>query len=360
MLTRGYGLDPQLAGQVRRANSKDGGGLDLSHGRVLMSTFTFNSLLHPSSSSHQPFIMIGVALSSSARSLRTTRSLGSLRAAVATPSAAVPPLPQARTLVSTVLLTRETYDKRNVAQLKDECKQRGLTTSGRRADIVARLLNDDARQNGSGIREEPAAKTTHRRTNSSLASLRGSDAPSSSSSSSGGKNAPSKKTTASPPSPNDSTLADSPTARSPVDAHTVTSGTGASISTPEDIQPGEVSHAGQPLGQGQPAISSKEKLDASSNPPGVPPQKEPSHHPTTFKVEVPSEPVEEKHGPEIVSRRSADRDVGTLNTHTTPSPSPAAHRHNVHPPRARARRRTPRSQAHDCGLGDVGRGQPRL
>lgn len=270
--------------------------------------------------------MINTAISSGARGLRTSRSLGALRSAAAsqhvaaTAAVAPPPLPSCRTLVSTVLLSRDAYDNRNVAQLKEECKTRGLVTSGRRADIVTRLLNDDAHVNGSGLREEAPPKKTAtsskglRRTNSSLASLRGGGggkgkgkgsaaaaASSSATASSPSQSSSTEKKTASAPKPE----TPAPTAESSPTEHTVT-GEGASIPHPTTIRPGQVAQAGQAPESTQASVSSietPEKLQPDSNPPGVPPQKEPSHHPETFRVELPFEQVAAEQGPAVVSRR---------------------------------------------------------
>ncbi|CAO1625539.1 unnamed protein product [Parajaminaea phylloscopi] len=277
--------------------------------------------------------MIASALATSTRSLRTSRSLGALRAAAnaqqpANSAPALPPLPlpaHVRSLVSSVLLSRDAYDKKNVTQLKDECKQRGLTVTGRRADIVARLLNDDAKQNGSGLRqEEPSqkARSTHRRTNSSLASLRGKDAsPAASSSSKGSKSsAPSASTSpASPASAPGSSSSPAPTAPASSPAtHTPTAGKKASISHPESIKPGQIAHAGQQQSPNQGGtIATPQKLDPDSNPPGVPPQKEPSP-PTTFRVEVPYEQVAPPRGPEIP--------IVTMYTRREPTQEPAVER----------------------------------
>ena len=74
-------------------------------------------------------------------------------------------------------------------------------------------------------------------------------------------------------------------------------GDGASIAQPKDIQPGAV--AAPAFLNTDAGIVAPEILEADSNPPGVPPAKEPEH-PETFKVEIPYEPEEVVPGPEIV------------------------------------------------------------
>ena len=73
-----------------------------------------------------------------------------------------------RHLVSSVLLTKEAYDARKVPDLKSELKQRGLSTTGKRDELIRRLLQDDARKAGSFADAAPQAQ----RTKSTLASLR--------------------------------------------------------------------------------------------------------------------------------------------------------------------------------------------
>lgn len=255
--------------------------------------------------------LVNAPRSSSASALRPTRSLGALRStaasqAVAATGAAAPPVPY-RGLVSTVLLTRESYDAKNVQQLKAECKQRGLTTSGKRADIVARLLNDDAQLSGSGLTTEPQSAPSSRpstahagaqRGNASLASLRGpkekqkqQQQPAAATPAKG----TAKKPAPAPERPSPATEA------SPASA-TLQEG-GASIPHPPSIKPGQVQAPGLQTSSTDAGISSPDsKLSPDSNPPGVPPQNEPNV-PQTFKVDIPYEQPTVERGPEIVSRQ---------------------------------------------------------
>lgn len=56
-----------------------------------------------------------------------------------------------RTFVSTVLLTSEGYDTKPVAELKGLLRQRGLATSGRKAELIARLKQSDMTRAGSSL-----------------------------------------------------------------------------------------------------------------------------------------------------------------------------------------------------------------
>lgn len=249
--------------------------------------------------------------------LRSSRSLGALRSSAAAPSH-IPALPatavHSRSLVSTVLLSQEAYNKLNVNQLKAECKQRGLSTSGRKSDLLHRLNTDDAHRHGGPMPEDkmPLAK---KRENSSLASLRGKEESASGdkkgaskkASSSASASAPSKaepKTAASPKTTAPAPESPAPTTEASPAGVQPTLGEGASISHPPEIKPGQVQAAGQEATQAasQEGISAPEKLDPSSNPPGVPPQNEPAH-PVTFKVQIPYEQPKPVPGPEIVSTK---------------------------------------------------------
>ncbi|KAK0548613.1 hypothetical protein OC845_003482 [Tilletia horrida] len=70
---------------------------------------------------------------------------------------------QRRSLTSTVLLTRtrEQYEAKKIPDLKDELRHRGLATSGRRDELVRRLLNDDVKRAGSNntLPPSPSAST---------------------------------------------------------------------------------------------------------------------------------------------------------------------------------------------------------
>lgn len=301
--------------------------------REELTAWKLNLLIFPSVIHHHPFhstssslpfssraecmIMLRTAITNAPRSsgglLRPTRSLGSLRATAAAQSQQqpmVPPVPS-RNLVSSVLLSRDAYDRQNVNQLKGELKTRGLTTSGRRAELVIRLLNDDAQRSGSGLVLDniPAKEPKLRRGKASLASLRGKDGgktgtqassatptnklandPSSTSSSASNSSAP-----AAPSSPTPKTEASPPTS-----SGTPIVGEGATISHPPEIKPGDTVSPSLNVIDGK--VQVPEKLPSASGPPGVPPQKEPDH-PETFKINIPYEELAELPGPDIVSRQ---------------------------------------------------------
>lgn len=60
-------------------------------------------------------------------------------------------VPPSRSLVSTVLLTNEGYDTKQVTELRALLRQRGLTTSGRKAELVQRLKQSDMARAGSTL-----------------------------------------------------------------------------------------------------------------------------------------------------------------------------------------------------------------
>ncbi|CAD6954846.1 unnamed protein product [Tilletia controversa] len=230
--------------------------------------------------------------------------------------------PQHRTLTSTVLLTRtrEQYEARRMPELKDELRQRGLATSGKRDELVRRLLNDDVRRAGSNVvLESPSAagvsvrtKTTqasttkggaprtpptsdsatpNASTSSSLASLRAQSSPQTSSTANKGKEQPG----AAPPTP--------PTPPPETDASTPTAGDAAADEGTAVI----------------PGVSSPQiKGPVSSNPPGVPPQREaarsaaagtaarggpfggfPDSKVPSFNIKIPYEEAQPEEGPKI-------------------------------------------------------------
>ncbi|WFD20303.1 hypothetical protein MCAP1_002547 [Malassezia caprae] len=63
---------------------------------------------------------------------------------------AMPPA-HTRSLVSTVLLTAEGYESKQVVELRAILRQRGLTTSGRKAELVQRLKQSDMKRAGSTL-----------------------------------------------------------------------------------------------------------------------------------------------------------------------------------------------------------------
>ncbi|KAL4398817.1 poly(A)+ mRNA export from nucleus protein [Malassezia pachydermatis] len=65
---------------------------------------------------------------------------------------------QARTFVSTVLLTNEGYEKKQVTELRAMLRQRGLTTTGRKAELIQRLKQNDMARSGSSLATAGVAK----------------------------------------------------------------------------------------------------------------------------------------------------------------------------------------------------------
>lgn len=63
---------------------------------------------------------------------------------------AAPPVP-ARSLVSTVLLTAEGYESKQVTELRALLRQRNLASSGRKAELVQRLKQNDMQRAGSTL-----------------------------------------------------------------------------------------------------------------------------------------------------------------------------------------------------------------
>lgn len=180
-------------------------------------------------------------------------------------------LPAQRSLVSTVLLSRDAYESRRVAELKAELKNRGLSTNGRRSELVERLLNDDTQKAGSNANNASGA-----RAKSTLAQLRKDEG-----------------TASSKPGPSTA----GPTGQQAASEE--------AVPHPPEIQPGMVVSAGMEATPAAvtpaPGVSSPATVQSvQGNPPGVPPQKTPSP-PETFKVEIPYEKEVPEAGPEIVS-----------------------------------------------------------
>lgn len=75
----------------------------------------------------------------------------------------MPPV-HTRSLVSTVLLTAEGYESKQVVELRAILRQRGLTTSGRKAELVQRLKQSDVKRAGSTLAvASPAAPKAPRK-----------------------------------------------------------------------------------------------------------------------------------------------------------------------------------------------------
>ena len=102
--------------------------------------------------------------------IKHTMSSPSLRAvcintppACATGSFVPAPSGQSRSLVSSVLLTAEGYESRQVTELRAMLRQRGLATSGRKAELVQRLKQNDMVRAGSTLASSTPSteKTRH-------------------------------------------------------------------------------------------------------------------------------------------------------------------------------------------------------
>ncbi|KAK0534375.1 hypothetical protein OC835_002702 [Tilletia horrida] len=184
---------------------------------------------------------------------------------------------QHRSLSSTVLFTRtrEEYNAKRVTDLKDELRQRGLATSGKRDELVRRLLNDDVRRAGSNnTLDEPHTTTVRSKSTAaspsssspSLASLRAqSKGGSTSTSTSTGKKTNNKDI---PPNPTPPPPAE-PSAKDDI-AATVTD-TSKVISAGIAVDKAAV--AGDGAAAVVPGVSSpKITQPVDSNPPGVPPE----------------------------------------------------------------------------------------
>jgi SAP domain len=244
--------------------------------------------------------------------LRSVKSSGALRAAG---SASFRSL-QHRTLVSSVLLTKDAYDSRKVTDLKSELKQRGLPLNGKRDDLIKRLLQDDARRAGSGASapgRNVAAEITSVavRGKSTLASLRDgekSQEPAKKANTAGataGGSTSGGAASSSIPDPNASkdekaeSLANASAGDLVIDPTAVVSGRSGST---------------QRVGNAKLIADEVEPVKApESNPPGIPPSELPNV-PPTFNVNIPYEQPPVDLGPEIVSVRASS--VHTSLRHT--------------------------------------------
>lgn len=178
-----------------------------------------------------------------------------------------------RTLVSSVLLSRDAYDAEKVANLKTELKQRGLSTNGKRADLIRRLLEDDKQKSGGS--PAPSTPSSVTQPKARMAST--------------------KRATKSESSPKE--------ARPAMSAGNVgvDGSAGPTVSHPPDMEPGQVSsNLGDAIERG---IVPEKPVPVEANPPGVPPQSTPTA-PVTFEVKIPYEAEVPDAGPEIVSGRS--------------------------------------------------------
>ncbi len=221
----------------------------------------------------------------------------SAAAVAAAPVWALRELQQSRGLVSSVLLTKDAYNERRVTELKTELKARGLTTSGRRDELIGRLLQDDARKAGSNAAEPPAVPQQQTRRASSksspsLASLRGNDAKKGE-----------KQADKSSSSSNTSSLpkADASKDEKAAKLAQADAKEGDLVIDPSSIVSAR-SGATQTVGGNTKLIADEiaEVKAPESNPPGVPPSEMP-RVPETFNIKIPYEKPVPVAGPEVVS-----------------------------------------------------------
>lgn len=163
-----------------------------------------------------------------------------------------PPLPS-RAFVSSVLLTRDAYESKRVAELKSELKQRGLTTSGKRTDLIQRLLEHDQNK----LKVLPTAVPAKRAARTRSATT---DA---------------KTGHAHDVAPQHSAGVVGANAK------------GATVSHPPNMEPGQVSANFHDPSQG--GVVAPDKLEPHGSAPGVPPAKAPTA-PRTFEINIPYEP----------------------------------------------------------------------
>ncbi|SPC67472.1 uncharacterized protein UHOD_03499 [Ustilago sp. UG-2017b] len=213
-------------------------------------------------------------------------------------------LQQSRGLVSSVLLssTRDAYESKKLAELKAELKSRGLAYSGRKEDLIKRLIDHDSYINGSTANmSEPGARPQLRK-KSTLASLR-----------SGEQDAAKKKDSPVPPAPTSLSghatikgkppTADGAKPQGPtVEAATAKAVAEASkplgsmkeFETPANLEPGTVHNAaadglaGDTTAKASPSRSEEEPAEKTT-PPGLPPQKAPPAK-ETFNIQIPYYP----------------------------------------------------------------------
>ncbi|SNX85538.1 uncharacterized protein MEPE_04247 [Melanopsichium pennsylvanicum] len=213
-------------------------------------------------------------------------------------------LQQSRGLVSSVLLssTRDAYESKKMAELKAELKSRGLAYSGRKEDLIKRLVDHDSYINGStaNMTDAPGARPQLRK-KSTLASLRNND-----------KDGAAKNQTA-PPAPtsqsghaiikgeyptsdggdNKGPVIDKDTAKAVAEANKPL-GSMKESETPKDLEPGTVHNAAADglAGDATAKASPSQEEDGppkKTTPPGLPPQKAPAAK-ETFNIQIPYYP----------------------------------------------------------------------
>ncbi|EPQ32480.1 uncharacterized protein PFL1_00674 [Pseudozyma flocculosa PF-1] len=221
-----------------------------------------------------------------------------------------------RNLVSSVLLssTRDAYEKKRIAELRDDLRSRGLSSSGKKEDLVRRLLDNDSARAGSNLTQSASPSPSHsssQRAKSTLASLRSQPPAAAAIGKATPKTEASKPTLGgddAKPQPAASTPASNPAPSAAQDAAQATADAVAEAGsplgslkpseTPSDLTAGTVhSAAADGLASGETAKSSPDAAPEdpaiATNPPGLPPHKAP-HPRETFNIQIPyyEEPAE--------------------------------------------------------------------
>ncbi|EST04734.1 SAP domain protein [Kalmanozyma brasiliensis GHG001] len=223
-------------------------------------------------------------------------------------------LQQSRGLVSSVLLssTRDAYESKKMNELKAELKSRGLASSGRKDDLIKRLVDHDSFVNGStaNMQTAPGARPQLRK-KSTLASLRDGqndakkkDAPAPPAPTSQSGNAANKGTPPKPSSTDESTgpTVDADTAKAIKEADKPL-GSMKESETPAALEAGRVHNAaadglaGDTTAKASP-YQADEGPAKKTTPPGLPPQKAPPAK-ETFNVQIPYYPDPPVPGVEI-------------------------------------------------------------
>ncbi|CDW95342.1 hypothetical protein [Sporisorium scitamineum] len=223
-------------------------------------------------------------------------------------------LQQSRGLVSSVLLssTRDAYESQKVAELKADLKSRGLASSGRKEDLIKRLVDHDSYINGStaNMDSAPGARPQLRK-KSTLASLRNASNEAGSKKDGAAPPAPTSqsgntKNKGNPPAPT-SNESQAPT----VDADTAKAvaeagkplGSMKESETPANLEAGTVHNAaadglaGDTTAKASPSRA-EDGPAKKTTPPGLPPQKTPAAK-ETFNIQIPYYPDPPVPGAEI-------------------------------------------------------------
>lgn len=230
---------------------------------------------------------------------------------------------QARGLSSSVLLssTRHAYESKKVAELKSELKSRGLASSGRKDELVMRLVNSDSMINGSTANLTAPPQL---RKKSTLASLRKESEPKKGNAHAGEKSnvAPPAATSqggvktnrGDPPTVSQSAktsdkesepapIIDSETAKAVATAEKPL-GSMKLSETPASLEAGRVHNAAADgLAADASAKASPGTVDEAgpakkTTPPGLPPHKAPQAK-ETFNIQIPYYPEPPVPGPDI-------------------------------------------------------------